>query len=281
MAEKLKTVLGIIASPRKLGNCEILIKEIARNIPEPHELKLIRLHSKQILPCRACYACLEKGKCVLEDDYTSILDHLAAADGVIIATPCYLMGVNGLMKVFIDRGMQMFSRAEALLDKPVINIATAGLEGEAGYTEMALNSFTMIMGCKLQESAVFYGALPGEVLWKKDEEQKKARYLGGRLFSTTPRVKDSWRCPLCGSDSIQLLGENRVQCYVCRNYGTLSVGEKGISLAMHVKPENIVYTPEQRLHHHEWLKKEKKLFLKTYREISGFLETYKKDGEWV
>jgi len=281
LSEKIKTVLAILASPRKLGNCELLVKEISRHIPEPHELKLIRLQSKNIKPCRACYACLEKGVCVLEDDCASIVDHLAAADGVILAAPCYLMGVNGVMKLFIDRGMQMFSRAEALLDKPAINIVTAGLAGEAGYTEMALNSFTMILGCRLQESAVFYGALPGEALWRKDEEQKKAATLGRRLFSAEPRQTETWRCPLCGSDAIQLLGGTRVQCYVCRNYGELSIKDAAVSLDMQVKPENIVYTAEQRRHHHAWLQQEKRRFMKTYREIRGFLGEYTNDGTWL
>jgi multimeric flavodoxin WrbA len=281
MPEKPKTIIGLIASPRKLGNCEIIVKEISRNVPEPHELKLIRLQSKNIKPCRACYACLDNGDCPIDDDYRSIADHLATADGIILASPCYLMGLNGVLKLFIDRGMQMFSRAAALVNKPAINIVTAGLEGEAGYTEMALNSFTMILGLKLQESAVFYGALPGESLWKKEKQQQLAVSLGKRLFDPAPRITESWRCPLCGSDAIQLLGGNRVQCQVCRNYGTLLLEDGGITLNMNVKPENILYTAQQRQHHHDWLRQEKKLFLRTHREISGFLKDYSNEGEWL
>jgi multimeric flavodoxin WrbA len=186
-----------------------------------------------------------------------------------------------MMKMFIDRSMQMFSRADSLLGKPALNIVTAGLVGEAGYTEMALNSFTMVLGCRLQESAVFYGALPGEALRNKDEAQQKAAYLGGRLFSAEPRQTESWRCPLCGSDAVQLLGGNRVQCYVCRNYGELSIVRGSVSLEMLQKTENIVFTAAQRMHHHAWLKQQKRHFMKTYRELSGFLTEYKEDGEWV
>ncbi|HIJ57191.1 MAG TPA: flavodoxin family protein, partial [Deltaproteobacteria bacterium] len=39
----MKKILGIIGSPRRLGNSEIMVKEIGRHIPIPHELKLIRL----------------------------------------------------------------------------------------------------------------------------------------------------------------------------------------------------------------------------------------------
>jgi hypothetical protein len=55
----------------------------------------------------------------------------------------------------------------------------------------------------------------------------------------------------------------------------------GISLNMSVKPENIVYTAEQRQRHLDWLRQEKKLFLRTYREIGSFLKDYSKEGEWL
>lgn len=281
MSEEKKTILGLIASPRRLGNCEIIIKEIARHVPEPHELKLIRLHAKNIKPCRACYACLDSGQCTIDDDFRFIADQMAAADGFIIASPCYLMGLNGVLKLFIDRCMQMLSRGESLLDKPALNIVTAGLKGESGYTEMALNSFTMILGLKLQESAVFYGALPGEALWKKEDQKERVRHLATRLFSPEPRKYEQWRCPLCGSDAIQLLGGNRVQCMVCRNYGTISLKDGEVSLDVALKPENILYTHEQRKHHHQWLQNEKNLFLQTHREIAGFQKEYKDEGEWL
>jgi multimeric flavodoxin WrbA len=41
--KKMKKILGIIGSPRKMGCSEIMIKEISRNISEPHELVLLRL----------------------------------------------------------------------------------------------------------------------------------------------------------------------------------------------------------------------------------------------
>jgi len=51
----MKKVLGIIGSPRKLGNCEILVKEVCRNIGEDYILKMVRLSTLDIQPCRACY----------------------------------------------------------------------------------------------------------------------------------------------------------------------------------------------------------------------------------
>ena len=54
----MKHVLGIVASPRKLGNSELAVKEIGSRIEEPHQLKMIRLNDFDIQPCIGCYRCL-------------------------------------------------------------------------------------------------------------------------------------------------------------------------------------------------------------------------------
>ena len=38
-----KLVLGLVGSPRKLGNCEVFVKEISNQLAVRHRLKLIRL----------------------------------------------------------------------------------------------------------------------------------------------------------------------------------------------------------------------------------------------
>jgi multimeric flavodoxin WrbA len=54
----MKKVLGIIGSPRKMGNSEIMIKEISRNIADPHELTLLRLADFNIGACCAAIKAL-------------------------------------------------------------------------------------------------------------------------------------------------------------------------------------------------------------------------------
>ena len=66
----MKKVVALIGSPRKLGNSELMAKEISRHVVESHTLQLIRLPAMEIRPCRACYTCLfdERG-CPQEDDF--------------------------------------------------------------------------------------------------------------------------------------------------------------------------------------------------------------------
>ncbi|MBN2232933.1 MAG: flavodoxin family protein [Deltaproteobacteria bacterium] len=273
IAEK-KKIAALLASPRKPGNGEILVKELCRRLPVPHELDLIRLSGHKIRPCRACYQCLATGVCPLKDDYAEVLDRLARADAVIIVSPCYLMGPSGLLKVFLDRGLQLFSRRRELQGKPAVNLVTAGIAGEAGYTEAALNSMTLIMGMRLVASEVFIGALPGEVLWHRPDEAERVGRIAARIFSGEPRSFSSWCCPLCGSDTMQLLGADRVQCQVCRNFGTIRMENGEPRLHITLKDENIFFTPEQAEHHHQWLMGMKERFLAVRRELGVFLANY-------
>ena len=73
---KEKVILGLVGSPRRLGNCEVLIKEIWKSIETEHTLKLIRMPSLDIRPCDACYACVMGKACPKEDDMGFLLERL-------------------------------------------------------------------------------------------------------------------------------------------------------------------------------------------------------------
>ena len=90
----MKNVLAIIGSPRKLGNCEIMAKEISRRIDQPHQLRLLRLGEYDIRPCRGCYTCLFKNQCVIDDDFTAVAAAMVEADALIVAVPTYFLGPN-------------------------------------------------------------------------------------------------------------------------------------------------------------------------------------------
>ncbi len=47
----MEKVVGLIGSPRKLGNSELIVKEISRNVPEEHELVLAHLTKMDLKPC--------------------------------------------------------------------------------------------------------------------------------------------------------------------------------------------------------------------------------------
>lgn len=97
-------VLGIIGSPRRGGNTEILVDEMLAGATEagaPTE-KVI-LSKLDIGPCRACDACAKIGKCVQEDDMHALLEQMAQSDVWVLGTPVYYWGPTAQFKAFIDR----------------------------------------------------------------------------------------------------------------------------------------------------------------------------------
>ncbi len=278
---KLK-VAALLLSPRKLGNSEILVKEICRHVPGGCDLELIRLPGMKIHPCRGCYACLVKGKCPLDDDYVRVLSALNAADALIIASPTYFLGANGILKLFLDRCLQLFSGRFNLRGKPALNLVTAGIEGETGYSELMLNSFSLILGLEIRASEIFYGALPGEIFHQRPEQRRRAQELGRVLASGSRRRPAAWACPLCGGDVIQLLGGDRVRCLACSNTGRLSRGEDGaIRLEIELNPDNMFFTPEQVRKHGLWLKGMKERFRALKDELAAICKPYADDGHWL
>jgi len=97
--------LGIVGSPRKEGNCEILTAHTLKAIAEEGlETELVRLAGLDIRPCNACMACRkEEELCTIKDDLWPVYEKMKAADALILAAPVYYSAVNGLMTAFKER----------------------------------------------------------------------------------------------------------------------------------------------------------------------------------
>ena len=131
----MKNVVGMICSPRKLGNSEIMVKEISRQMNVPHTLKLIRLHDMDILPCKGCYHCLfENGQCVLNDDFIKALNVVVEADALIVAVPTYFLSANSMLKRFLDRCLAGYAHIDNLWRKPAIGIGPSIWSGAMSTT---------------------------------------------------------------------------------------------------------------------------------------------------
>ena len=69
-----------------------------------HQVDKIRIATKNIGYCRACYFCRDhKGQCAIKDDMAEILEKLLNADVIVLATPVYFYSVNAQLKTVIDR----------------------------------------------------------------------------------------------------------------------------------------------------------------------------------
>lgn len=100
-----KKVLILSGSPRKGGNSDLLCDEFARGAQESgHEVEKIRVATKKIHPCSACYYCREHGgECVHKDDMADVLQKMIGADVIVLASPVYFYSIDAQLKAVIDR----------------------------------------------------------------------------------------------------------------------------------------------------------------------------------
>jgi len=151
-----------MGSPRTNGNtaelCKPFIDELKVN---GAEISYITLHSMNILPCKACYACQQVSDeygCVQCDDMQTIVDEIRKSDVIVLATPIYTWYCPPEMKAMLDRhyGMNKFygkGSGSLWAGKGVAVIATHGYDRS-------------------------YGAEPFEMGIKRLCEHSKLKYVG-------------------------------------------------------------------------------------------------------
>jgi multimeric flavodoxin WrbA len=97
-------ILGIVGSPRRNGNTEILIDEALRGAEEAGaSSEKVILNELNITPCQACDACQKNSKCVLQDDMQGLLEQMEHSQVWVLGTPVYYWGPTAQFKAFIDR----------------------------------------------------------------------------------------------------------------------------------------------------------------------------------
>lgn len=98
-------IIAILGSPNIRGNgasaLECILNGAKENGAECIKYELCKMNIRNCLGCRSCVE--NNGLCVLEDDFTEILDSVKAADIIIISAPIYINQINGYTKTFLDR----------------------------------------------------------------------------------------------------------------------------------------------------------------------------------
>ena len=113
-------VLGIAGSPRRGGNTELLLAEVMKGAASKGaEVKTIILNDLKIAPCQHCDACLETGRCKVEDDMQMVYSELEQADCLVLASPVQFMGVTAQAKAMIDRCQTLWARKYVLKIPPL------------------------------------------------------------------------------------------------------------------------------------------------------------------
>jgi len=201
-------LLGICGSYRRASTYAALNAAIeeAGKIPGV-ETKIIELRGKDIHACIGCNRCLKEGKntCLSfpDDDMKEVFDAFGEADGYIIASPVYGMGITPVLSAVFSR-----FRPNATLSRqnPDINLYKVGGAIAVGGTrnggqEAAIQAIFGIYHTKgITIVNGGFGAYSGGALWSRDmgaegaaadeDGMKHARTLGRRIAKAAIAMKN-------------------------------------------------------------------------------------------
>jgi FMN-dependent NADH-azoreductase len=139
-------VLALNSSPHKSegGTGLVLGRFIEGARAAGADVELVHLRGMEIRPCLGCFDCWTRtpGCCVQHDAMDELLPKFAAADTLVYATPLYVDGMNGTMKMFLDRCIPLIEPWFELRENHCRHPRRAGFKARravlvsaAGFTE--------------------------------------------------------------------------------------------------------------------------------------------------
>jgi multimeric flavodoxin WrbA len=162
--------IGIVGSPRKNGNTEILTAHCLKAIAEEEiETELVRLAGLDIRGCKHCGHCNDHPlECSIKDDMQAVHKKMLAADIIIVGSPVYYGSATALVKGLLERtGFNSRGKYAGKVGGPLVVARRAG----QNFTFAELLFWFHINGIINPGSIywnVAFGREKGEV--EKDEE---------------------------------------------------------------------------------------------------------------
>ncbi len=182
----MKRILGVIGSPRRNGNTDLLVNHILEGAKaKGAAVNSIFLNDLTIKECDGCHLCWRGKPCPKNDDMCRLYPEIIASDVIIFGTPVYWYGPTALMKGFIDRFVYFNTPENRKKIKGKAGVLVVPFEEEEWGTVAPVVSFfeksLTYLEIKLVEKIIVPGVcLPGEVL-KQEAALAKATALGHKL----------------------------------------------------------------------------------------------------
>ncbi len=108
-------VLGIMGSPRRQGNTELLLdKSLEGAVEAGAEVEKVLVSKLKISPCMEIYACVKDGNCTIKDDMQLLYKKLLKADHIIFASPIFFYSITSQAKAVVDRCQALWARKHVL-----------------------------------------------------------------------------------------------------------------------------------------------------------------------
>jgi multimeric flavodoxin WrbA len=160
-------VYGIIGSPKKNGNVDLLVSEVLRGASsQGAQTHRIYLNDLQIKPCQSCGVDPDPKYCLFDDDMKVIFDALESSDAVVLGSPVYFDTVSAQTKLMIDRSnclMPYIKRPGATSGferrmrkrKKGVFIAVAGTDQEFNTIQTTIKGFFSWANIELVETILY------------------------------------------------------------------------------------------------------------------------------
>jgi hypothetical protein len=251
-------LLGM-ALGRRMGNSEIAMREALMAAEERGgiDVEIIRLHDFEIKPCTGCNACAPgpgkpmKSKadmCPIKDDVGFLWEKLLECEGLIIASPIYILTPPGIFKDLCDRMLLdagFMKTAEQLMGvKPAdgervykpraagfIALGGAPLQYWVSLGLPLLNLLTFPRKITVVDQMQILGAgTPPQVLLDTRAMQR-ARKLGENVAANMGRPANEMKwmgdeagtCPVCHCDVMIVGKESPIECAICGIKGDVAM----------------------------------------------------------
>ncbi|MFC2040802.1 flavodoxin family protein [Chloroflexota bacterium] len=184
--------IGVVGSPRKGGNTEILTRYTLDAIEEEGlTTELMQLAGLDIRPCNACMVCRQgEEQCPIEDDLLPLYLKLKEADAIILASPVYFGSATALLKAFMDR-VGYISRPKTVFSGKVGGPLVVARRAGHNFTFAQIMYWFHILNFFMPGSTywnIAFGREKGEV--KGDEEGlRTARDFGKNIAFLVKKLK--------------------------------------------------------------------------------------------
>ncbi len=173
--------IGVVGSPRKNGNTEIITEHTLKAIAEESiETELVSLAGLDIRFCNGCGVCREEENCPIADDFMPLYLKIKNTDAIILASPVYYGSATALLKAFMERSGHLSGSRRVFAGKVGGPLVVARRAGQ-NFTVAQLMYWFQILGFYTPGSTywnIAFGQGPGEV--NEDKEGLRTAWNFGK-----------------------------------------------------------------------------------------------------
>ncbi len=139
-------VLLLNGSPRKQGNTNVALSEIAKQLAaQGIDSEIVWIGNKPVRGCGACGQCKARnlGKCVFDDDVcNSIIEKMGECDGLVVGSPVHYGTPAGSVLSVIQR--MCYAAGAKMVNKPAAALAVCRRGGATAAFQCLQMPFQMM-----------------------------------------------------------------------------------------------------------------------------------------